>query len=161
MNPLRTPSRRRAPVDRIVLIAIVAAVLAGCSASSSPPAATPTDFAGVSLLLQRSGMTIVDVVSGDAGCPDSDLAKTAISFTASGLDQPRPTKVYLYRFNDREAFQRRSGDVAACAASYVSDPARFESVDVSPYVIAGEGPWGDRFRAAVRDALTAAAGNGG
>src|SRR4029079_19403777 len=116
--------------------------------------------AGVSLLLQRQGMTIVDVVSGDAGCANTSLTGAAISFTASGLDEPTPTKVYLYRFNDRDAFQRRSGDVASCAATYVHDPSHFESVYVSPSVVAGQGPWGDRFRTAIRDALTAAAGDG-
>ena len=106
-------------------------------------------------------MTVVDVVSGDAGCPNSDLSKAAIAFTASGLDEPNPVRVYLYRFNDRDAFQRRSGDVAGCAASYVQDPSAFESVDISPYVMAGQGPWGARFRTAIRDALTTAAGDGG
>ena len=161
VNPQWTLRRAPTVAARTFLLAILVVGFAGCSASSSPPEATPTDFAGVSLLLQRGGLTIVDVVSGDAGCPNADLAKTAISFTASGLDQPSPTKVFLYRFNDRASFQRRSADVASCAASYAPDPSRFESADVSPYVVAGQGPWGERFRAAIRDALTVAAGNGG
>ena len=51
--------------------------------------------------------------------------------------------------------------MAACARSYVTDPAGLESIDVSPYVLAGQGPWGPDLRAALRAGLTVAAGNGG
>jgi hypothetical protein len=44
----------------------------------------------------------------------------------------------------------------------VTDPATFEAIDAySPYVVAGQGPWGARFRAALREALRIAAGTGG
>ena len=79
----------------------------------------------------------------------------------SGLDQATPVTAYLYVFGDQAAFERRAGDVAACARSYVTDPAGLESFDVSPYVIAGQGPWAAGLRAALRDGLTVAAGNGG
>lgn len=136
-------------------------MLAGCTISSSPPAPTPADFGGISQVLRDDGITVSDVVSGDAGCPGSDLARAAIHFTMSGLDQPEPVSAYLYIFNDQAAFQRRAGDVAQCAQSYVTDPARFESIDVSPYVLAGQGPWGSQLKAQLRAGLTTAAGNGG
>lgn len=136
-------------------------LVAGCTTSSVPPAPTPADFGGITHLFRTSGLTIGDVVSGDAGCPDTNLARTAIRFRASGLDQATPVPVYLYIFNDQAAFQRRASDVARCAESYVTDPANLESIDVSPYVLAGQGPWASAFRQALRAGLTAAAGNGG
>jgi hypothetical protein len=138
-----------------------ALALAGCTTSNVPIAPTPADFAGLTQVLRARGIAVTDVVSGDAGCPDQDLAKTAISFRMSGLDQATPVTAYLYVFGDQAAFERRAGDVAACARSYVTDPAGLESFDVSPYVIAGQGPWAAGLRAALRDGMTVAAGNGG
>ena len=46
-------------------------------------------------------------------------------------------------------------------SAWATDPATFELVDAKPYVLAGQGPWPDEFKAAVREALTVAAGNGG
>lgn len=140
---------------------LAAALLAGCTTSSSPLAPTPADFGGITQVLRARGIAVSDVVSGDAGCPDSDLSKAAIHFRMSGLDQATPVDAYLYVFKDQAAFQRRAGDVAHCAGSYVSDPATLESIDVSPYVIAGQGPWATKLRDALRAGLTVAAGNGG
>jgi hypothetical protein len=147
----------------IAISACVAAAIAltGCSTSNVPIAPTPADFAGITQVLRTRGIAVSDVVSGDAGCPDPDLAKTAISFRMSGLDQATPVTAYLYVFGSQDAFERRAADVAACARSYVTDPAGLESFDVSPYVVAGQGPWAPGLRAALRDGLTVAAGNGG
>lgn len=154
---------RRRGVRGLAIVAClgVALALAGCTTSNVPIAPTPADFAGLTEILRARGIAVTDVVSGDAGCPDQDLAKAAISFRMSGLDQAAPVTAYLYVFGDQAAFERRAGDVAACARSYVTDPAGLESFDVSPYVVAGQGPWAAGLRAALRDGLTVAAGNGG
>lgn len=153
--------RRRALRTLRATSLIVAGILAGCTASSSPVAPTPADFGGITQVLQARGISIVDVVSGDAGCPDASLARAAIRFRMSGLDQASPVTAYLYVFGTQAAFERRAGDVATCARSYVTDPSGLESIDVSPYVIAGQGPWAPGMRAQVRAGLTVAAGNGG
>jgi hypothetical protein len=152
--------RAAAPLRIGALLASLVAVLVACSASSSPPAPTPLDFGGLSHLLQQRGLTIVDVVSGDAGCSNTDLAKAAISFEASGLDQANPVKVYLYNFGSRDAFDRRSAEIGACAQAYVRDPAAYEWLGVSPYVVAGQGPWASHFRDQLRAGLVGGAGNG-
>lgn len=158
-----TFSARLRGVRGVALAACVGAAvaLAGCSTSNVPIAPTPADFAGISQVLRARGIAVSDVVSGDAGCPDPDLAKAAISFRMSGLDQATPVTAYLYVFGSQAAFERRAADVAACARSYVTDPAGLESFDVSPYVVSGQGPWAPGLRAALRDGLTVAAGNGG
>jgi hypothetical protein len=141
--------------------AVVAIVLAGCSVvSRTPPAPTPADFLGISSTLVRQGISIDHVVAGDPGCADQNLGKTAIAFRASGLDQTTPVPVHLYIFGSRESFVSRRGDIDACARSYATDPATFEAIDASPYVIAGQGPWAPKFAAALRAALTEAAGTG-
>lgn len=155
-------ARRRPALRAAIAGALLAAgLLGGCTTSSSPLAPTPADFGGITQVLRVRGILVSDVVSGDAGCPDAELAKAAIHFTMSGLDQATPVSAYLYIFGNQAAFERRAPDVATCARSYVTDSASLESIDVSPYVVVGQGPWAPGLRAKLRDGLTVAAGNGG
>ena len=143
-------------------IALVAFMIIGCGAlRGATPAPTPADFAGVVANLSRRGIAVQHVVSGDAGCPDQTLARTAISFQASGADQPGAVSVHLYSFADKEAFDRLRPSVDACARSFVTDPSGFESVDAVPFVLAGQGPWATEFKSALRAALEEAAQQGG
>ncbi len=145
-----------------MLLAVIACLaFAGCEYVDDPNNPTPAPFTGIAQALGAEGITISNVVSGDAGCADQDLAHTAVSFMASGFDQATPTRVYLYQFRNRATFGRLSGSVATCARTYATDPAAFGSVDVSPFVAAGPGPWGPAFTDHLRSALTVAAGNGG
>jgi hypothetical protein len=100
-------------------------------------------------------------VSGEAGCDDAELRRTAIRFRAQGLDQAEPVTLYLYIFRNRDAFERNREAVPPCAAAYVTDPDTFEQVEQSPYVMASQGPWAPEFEAALRATLATAAGTGG
>jgi hypothetical protein len=141
---------------------LVAAVLAvGCGSATRPPSPTPADFIGITQHLGSRGVVARDIVSGDAGCEDQLLAKTAIAFTASGRDQVSPVRTYLYIFRNRDAFERNLDDVDACARSYVTDPAMYEKIAISPYVAAGQGPWAPDFKGQQTDALAVAPGTGG
>jgi hypothetical protein len=72
-----------------------------------------------------------------------------------------PVQLRIYIFRNREAWERRKSDVDACAVAWAEDPATFELIDVSPYVLAGQGPWPQAFEEAIRNALRESAGNGG
>jgi hypothetical protein len=148
---------------RPLLAALVAAiVLGGCSGLvEGRPTPTPQDFGGIVVALATAGITVTNSTSGDAGCTDPNLIPTAIAFDAAGLGVTTPIRVRVYIFGDRDAWQRRLPDVDACIATWATDPATFETVDSSPYVLAGQGPWPAAFKAALRAALLAAAGNGG
>lgn len=150
------------PLQRAVRhVAIACLLLAGCGTiSTSPPAPTPADFQGLAAEIARRGILIDAIVSGDAGCDDADLQRTAIGLDASGLGQTTPARLYFYIFRNREAYERLRGRVDACARSFVTDPDGFESIEASPFVVAGQGPWAPAFRAAVRAAVTEAAGTG-
>ncbi len=142
-------------------LALVLAV-AGCRATTElgPPQATPTDMGGVAAALQTQGVYINDLVSGDAGCPDQTLGKAAITFEASGLDQTTPVTVHFFIFDDDAAYQRARPSVDVCAKSFVTDPSTYEALDQSPYVFVGQGPWGTKFKDAVRAGLAIAAKGG-
>jgi hypothetical protein len=139
-----------------------ALVVAGCGTVETTPAApTPADFGGIISEFAKRGVVATHVVSGDAGCADTVLIPTAISFEAKGLDQATPVKVYLYIFSNRAAFERLRVTIDSCARSFVTDPETYQSIDQSPFVAAGQGPWGQQFEAALRDGLSVAAGSGG
>jgi hypothetical protein len=153
------PHRRLLPA---VLLVFVALALAGCGfISTTAPPATPFDFPGIAGELAQRGLVLDEIASGDAGCDDPQLAPTAIRFTARGLDQTDATPLYLYIFRNRDAFTRLRTAVDACAATYVTDPAAFGSIEASPFVLAGPGPWAPEFAATLREVITESAGTGG
>ena len=158
----RPRARRLAGPAVARLLALIALVVAACGTiSTTPPPATPTDFPGLTNQLAGLNVRPSDWVSGDAGCTDPDLVPSAISFQARGLDQATPVKVYLYIFRDDAAFQRHRAQIGPCAKSYVTDPGAYQEIEQSPFILAGQGPWGPRFEAALRQALAAGAGSGG
>ncbi|HEY7828698.1 MAG TPA: hypothetical protein VIB99_10705 [Candidatus Limnocylindrales bacterium] len=137
-------------------------VLAGCGTKTADlPVPSPANFPGIVAALSDAGIDVNQQVSGDAGCNDPKLVPTAIGFTASGLDQAAPVRIHIYIFADSATWNRLSIEVATCAQSFVTDPATYESLDPSPYIATGQGPWGSQFRAALQKVLTTAAGDGG
>ncbi len=150
------------PPIRLVVarVALALAVTACGTISTSPPAPTPGDFGGIASELARQGVTVSNPVSGDAGCTDRELIPTAIAIDAMGLDQPTRVRIYVYIFRNRASFEKLRANIDACAQAYVTDPETFESVEQSPYVLAGQGPWAPRFEGAIRKGLEVAAGTG-
>ena len=146
----------------VALVAIGFAVaIAACGALTEPaPAPTPADFQGIASEIVKRGIAIDHLVSGDAGCDDKVLNPTAIGLDASGKDQEEPVRLYLYIFRNREAYERLRSAIDECARSFVTDPETFESIESSPFVLAGQGPWAPEFKATLREALTVASGTG-
>lgn len=161
----RSDSRASLGIVRIPLL--VAALVAGslvlfaCEGDNNPANPTPASLSTLLQVFGQEGLVVSNVVSGDAGCASQTLAPTAISFDAGGFDQVTPTRVHVYGFRNRATFDRLVASVDACARSYVTDPASYGSIQMSPYVLAGPGPWAPTFAGHLRQALTKAAGNGG
>jgi hypothetical protein len=142
------------------LLALVV-LLAGCGGLlESPPVPGPVPFPEISGILGRDGIDVVSWTAGDDGCDDPTLSATAIRFDATGLDAAGVQHLRIYIFRNRDAWERRLADVDACAAAWADDPSTFEIVQVSPYVLAGQGPWAPAFAAALEKGLTEAAGTG-
>jgi hypothetical protein len=160
--PLPIPHRRARFVLSAVAAALVAVLIAGCAATTEmgPPKPTPADITGIADGLAQAGITIRNLVSGDAGCDDPDMISTAIGLDASGLDQATAVPVHLFIFRNAASYQKLRPAVDVCASSWITDPSGYEAIDASPFVLAGQGPWAPSFKTAVRDALTLAAGEG-
>ena len=140
----------------------LAFALAGCgSVLQSPPTPDPEAFPGIAGQLGRFGVDVLNWTSGDPGCDDPTLSPTSIRFEAQGLDQATPVVLRIYIFRNRDAWERRMPDVDTCAQAWAEDPATFVILQVSPYVLTGQGPWPPQFDAAVRQGIGQAAGNGG
>jgi hypothetical protein len=156
------PARLR-PARAAIVASLAPALLlvAGCAAfTPQEPQRTPTDFAGLVAELARVGVGVTNVVSGDAGCPDQRLARTAIAFDAVGPGGTEPTRVFLYRFRDMAVYEELRPFVDLCARSFVVDPADYATVDAPPWVLAGPGPWDDEFERALQQALERAVAGG-
>jgi hypothetical protein len=146
----------------VLAACLVSLALGACGVvSTTPPAATPADFPGITAELAVRGIQVNQFVSGEAGCDDPVLVPTAIAFDAKGLDQPEDVRIHIYIFRNRESFERLRASVDACAASFVTDPETYETLEESPFVLAGQGPWAPEFEAALREGLASAAGTGG
>ena len=146
----------------LVRACLVAAVVAACNGPvGASPRATAADFPGLTQAWAHAGILATDIRSGDPGCDDTTLVGPAISFSGQGLDQDEPTRIHLYIFRNREAYDRRRADVDRCAAQFATDPATFESVDAPPFVAVGAGPWGQEFRDALRRVMAEGAGAAG
>src|SRR6476660_9145945 len=92
---------------RTVAVGIATLLLASCGTiSRTPPVPSPADFQGIAADIVQRGINVSHVVSGDGGCPDSNLGKTAIAFDVAGLDQPTPVHVYVYIFRNRDTYER-------------------------------------------------------
>jgi hypothetical protein len=157
MIPTRPLRPRAAALAGLLLVLTIT----GCGTiSRTPPEPTPADFPGMAGHLTAHGIDVSRIVSGDAGCDDVGLSKTAIGFDATGHDQATPVRIHVYIFRNRARFEQLAKTVDGCAAAYATDPATFESFPISPYVVAGQGPWGATFRASLVAAIREAAGTG-
>jgi hypothetical protein len=150
----------RIPTLLVVALTLCLA-LAGCQGDNNPANPTPASLTVTLEVFGAHGITLSKVVSGDAGCPSRELVRTAVSFSATGLDQATPTRIYLYGFRNRATFQRLASTIDACARSYVTDATAYSSIMASPLVLSGPGPWAPGFAQRLREALVVAAGNGG
>lgn len=161
MHPTRPTRPIRPTRPLLLLLALSTLTIAACGRiSTASPAPTPADFQGIATELTKRHIAIDDIVSGDAGCTDPILIPTAIGLDAKGLDQAEPVRIHLFIFRNRESFEKLRASIDTCAASFVTDPDTFESMEQSPFVVAGQGPWAPEFHAAIRDALVVAAGTG-
>jgi hypothetical protein len=145
-----------------IILAVAACLAIGaCEADNNPANPTPASISTTLEIFGQQGVLLANVVSGDPGCADQELAHTAVSMSASGFDQATPTRLYLYAFRNRATWERLASTVDACVRSYVTSASAFGSIQTSPYVLAGPGPWAPDFAQHLRAALTKAAGNGG
>jgi cytochrome c556 len=155
-------SRRRG-ASLVRLLALVA-LLALAACGGERPGPTPADRQGIFEELARRGGTVSEIVAGDPGCRDPDLAGNAVRFSLTVPDTSKAAHVYLFTFKNRPFFERAKPAVDACQGAFEARSARtggpVERIDVSPYRAFGDG-WSPGLRIFLEATMRAVAGDGG
>jgi hypothetical protein len=140
------------------MAALLALVVLGCG-SLAAPSATPGAMDDVIAGLVLRGMTIHRLVSGDPGCPSSELHSNAVRLEISIDARSATHDIYLMRWRRASDFADSAQAFADCIAEYQAlYPGRQVSqVASEPWRAYGPG-WPEDLGPRLLDALRAAGG---
>ncbi len=152
-------ARDRPHVMRGLLGLLLTLTIAACG-NFTAPVPTPGTMDDVIAGLVLRGMTVHRLVSGNAGCPSSDLHSNAVMLEVAIDDRSATHAIYLFRW-------RRAGDYADSEPAFVDCVAEYQAlnpsqtvsrVDSEPWRAYGPG-WPADLGPRLVDALRAAGGD--
>lgn len=148
--------------DKLIGSAVLWLVIfiAACGGQPSPRGAAPTPTAGdmsaVQAALALRGVTIQDVVSGDAGCPaQPGLHSNAARFDIVLAGDSQPYQFYLFRWrrpSDFEAAAQHFTDCVDDFAASVTGDVPVDDLEVAPWRAYGPG-WSEDLAVTLEQAL--------
>jgi len=100
-------------------LAVVAIVFwaAGCYGNTAP-SPTPGSMDDVIANIVLQDVTVLNLTSGDAGCPTSSLHDNAVHLTLVIGAQSASHEVYLLRWRNQRDFDAAEHDFATCVDEY-------------------------------------------
>ena len=138
---------------------MLAALISGACASGAAPTPTPggMDEAIANLVLR--GVTIHRLVSGDPGCPTSDLHDNAVHLEVSFAAQSSIKDIYLFQWRRATDYDASSEAFNDCVSEYAELRPGIEVTPVyaAPWRAYGS-QWGDDLTNVVEAALRDATG---
>jgi hypothetical protein len=139
-------------------LALVALVVIGCGPVPTP-VPTPGTMDDVIAALVLRGISIHQLVSGDPGCPSSDLHDNAVKLEVSLDARSASHAIYLIRWRRTANFGDAAQPFNDCAAEYQAlHPGQTVSqVESEPWRAYGPG-WPPDLAPRLLDALRAAGG---
>ena len=139
---------------------LVAAFVAGACSSTTTPTPTPGGMDDMIANLVLRGVTIHRLVSGDPGCPTSDLHDNAVHLEVSFAAQSSLKQIYLFQWRRASDFDAAAEAFNDCVAEYGETLPGVEVITVkaSPWRAYGSF-WGDDLRLVIENALREAAGS--
>jgi hypothetical protein len=147
-------------VRRVVPLAIVALLLAGCGAFTAPPP-TAGDFTDIVGPLVRRDMTVTNEVSGDPGCGanlNSPLHSNAVRYDVRPSGDSTSYPVYVFGWKSQATYDADKPTFDACVrAAQATSVAPIDTVEHLPWRAFGAG-WPAALKVAVDTALTEAGG---
>lgn len=138
--------------------AVALLVLAGCGGAVTPSASIGTMDDVIANLVLR-GATVQRLVSGDPGCPSSDLHSNAISMELAIGSQGSLRSVYLFRWRRPADFEAAAAKFQACVAEYGAQHpgAVVTTLESAPWRAYGP-TWNDMTVSLIEEALHASGG---
>jgi hypothetical protein len=139
----------------------VALLLAAATlACGGTPTATFSagDLSAVQEALALRGASVLNAVSGDAGCPATTLHTNAVRFELQLADEP-PATAHLLRWRRPNQYAAAAAEFADCVADFRlrAGTQPVHVLEVPPWRVLGAG-WSDDMRRTIEDALRAAGG---
>ena len=142
----------------VLVTALFVALVGGCGVFTAPaPTAEAMDDVIANLVLR--GMTVHSLVSGDAGCANSDLHSNAVHMEVSLAGDASRHEIYLFRWRRPTDFGASAQAFSDCIRAYeAAHPGvAVTSVESEPWRAYGPS-WPDALSRALRDGLRAAGG---
>ncbi len=150
---------RRLTVSRAAAVALVILMVAACGQFVAP-SSTPGSMDYVIANLVLRGATVHRLVSGDAGCPTSELHDNAISLEVALFNQSALHQVYLLRWRRPADFDAAAAAFADCVAEYqaLHPGATVSTLESAPWRAYGP-TWNEMLRSILDEALRATGGS--
>jgi hypothetical protein len=150
--------------SRGLICALLAGLLVTACASTPGPTPTPTpgDMGAVLAGLALGGATVHQQVSGDAGCPGSELHSNAARLSLSLAGEEQRYEVFLFRWRRPADFAAAAPAFADCIDAYAaltSGDVFIDGLEIEPWRAYGP-EWSEELRATLENALRAAGGGG-
>lgn len=143
-------------MKRLLAISCLAILAAACGANARPSASVG-DLTAVEQELARRGVSVVNGVTGDAGCAGSDLHSNAVRLDVRLGDEPLRS-IHLFRWRRPAQFEDAADEFEACADVFAAAGGAVPTIlEVPPWRAFGAG-WSDTLRTTVEDALRGAGG---
>ena len=145
-------------LPRSLGLGLVVLLVAGCSyVETTPPPPTPADFRGSPASSSSAASSSTASSRATPAATTRSSARPPSRSTRRGSTRRPRSGSTCTSSGNRATFERLRATIDACARTYVTDPQTYESVEQSPFVMAGQGPWGR----AVRGGPAQGAGGGG
>jgi hypothetical protein len=145
-------------VTRALAISLVALLVLGCG-SFEAPAPTPGSMDDVIAELVLHGASVHNPVSGDAGCPSSELHDNALRFDMALGRQSVTREVYLLRWRRQSDFDAGAKPFEDCVSEYRALHPNVQVTTLDLYPWRAYGPsWSPQVGQVLSDALAASGG---
>lgn len=143
------------------IVLLLAGVLTACGGTPSTPTPTQASMDDVIAALVLRGFSIHGLVSGDPGCPDSDLHDNALRLEVSLDARSASHEIYLVRWRRTVNFGDAAQAFADCVAEYqaLNGGRAVSQVESEPWRAFGPG-WPPDLAPRLLDALRASGGGG-
>jgi hypothetical protein len=123
-------------VKSFAALLLAGSLLVGCSGISAP-SPTPGSMDDVIANIVLQDVTVLNLTSGDAGCPTSSLHDNAAHLTLVIGDQSASHEVYLLRWRNQREYDEAFDDFNACLNEFRAFNGSVSAINSPPWRVYG------------------------